>query len=90
MYRYYSKPIQNHRVTVVGEHQGGVLKLASACCSNKDQFIKKKGRAIAEGRLHKNKLFDTVETESCDIKLFVALAENAARQVAITKVPVIY
>ena len=64
MYRFYSNPTDTSkvRVSVVGEysHEDGILKIAVSRCSKKDSFIKKKGRAIAEGRLYKGKLYDKI------------------------------
>lgn len=88
MYRYYSNPINGHRVTVVGEFKDGVLSLATSCCSKKDQFMRKKGRAIAEGRLAKSKLADKVEMDSCSIKDFIDLAQATSLSVASTKIVV--
>jgi len=55
MYRFYSEPNQPVRVTVVGLFVDGWLYTAVSRCSNKDNFIRKKGRMIAEGRLVKGK-----------------------------------
>lgn len=38
------------RVCVAAIQDGTVLRIATATCSEKDRFIKKKGRAIAAGR----------------------------------------
>jgi hypothetical protein len=82
MFRFYSKPSNTQaRVAVVGEHSEGVLKIAVARCSVKDHFIKKKGRAIAEGRLHKNKLYDEIKMEKCEIKDFIKVAEETIKKV---------
>lgn len=82
MYRFYSNPNGNGRVTVVGEQNGNIVTLAAARCSKKDQFVKKKGRAIAEGRLAKGgkSIFGTVEVteERMTNDEFVFLAATAA------------
>jgi hypothetical protein len=86
VFRFYSNTEEGKpRITVVAEHSAGMLKVAVARCSNKDHFIRKKGRMIAEGRLAKDKLFTTVEMESCDIAAFVEVAKEVAREVNIIK-----
>lgn len=57
IYRFYSKPILNVRVFIIGEWKDSILKIAVARCSHKDQFVRKTGRDIAEERLVKNKLY---------------------------------
>jgi hypothetical protein len=88
MYRYYSKPINGNRITVVGEYQDGILKLATACCSKKDQFMRKKGRSIAEGRLAKNKIMDIISLDYCSGNDFVDFAQALSMKVAATKIVV--
>lgn len=95
MYRFYSKPTETKsRVAVVGIHSEGVLSLAVSRCSHKDNFMKKKGRLIAEGRLQnglkpnakRNTLYEQVSTETCDVKTFLAHAQRIAKIVDETKV----
>lgn len=85
MFRFYSNPAERERISVVGEHSEGVLKLAVARCSRKDNFYRKKGRAIAEGRLAKGKLHSAIPMESCDTHTFVTIATQIAEQVRFTK-----
>lgn len=83
MFRFYSKPTEtNPRVCVVGEHSEGVLKLAVSRCSTKDHFCKKKGRAIAEGRLSKGKLCKEIRMNECDIRTFLDNARVVATVVS--------
>jgi hypothetical protein len=86
MYRLYTKPEQGHnRVTVVGEHKDGLLKIAVARCGKKDVFIKKRGRIIAENRLTKDLLFNVYPMTECTSKDFVNIATNVAEEVLRTK-----
>lgn len=82
MFRFYSNPINGTRVAIVGIHSEGVLKLAAARCSKRDEFRRAKGRAIAEGRLQKNKLYSSTELSIIDVNTFVRIAEVAAIDIA--------
>ncbi len=55
---------------VVAEVEGRpVIKIGVAVCSNKDQFVKKVGRAKAEGRANSSdKGYDTITTVADDYK----------------------
>ncbi len=88
MFRYYSKVKNNSkvRVTVVGVHQDGELKLATARCGAKDNFVKKFGRKIAEGRLEKGKLHTVVSMATCTGKEFFDKAHEVAKEVMDSKV----
>lgn len=87
MYRFYSKPIANTgRTTIVATFVDGVVNVAAARCSTKDNFIRKKGRQIAEGRLVKGKLIHSFKIESFSSADFIALANNLITQVEETKV----
>lgn len=90
MYRFYSKSTteQPNRVTVVGTHENNELKIAVSRCSIKDRFIKKKGKAMAEGRLAKGKLFDIINTSDCDSHRFVEIAKITVKRVNSTKKPI--
>lgn len=83
MFRCYSNvdPDSKIRVSVVAEHTEGVLKIAVSRCSAKDQFIKKKGRAIAEGRLLKGKLYKIIPMQECKVKDFMKVAEEVFKEV---------
>lgn len=95
MFRFYSKPTETKsRVAVVGVHSDGVLSLAVSRCSSKDNFEKKKGRLIAEGRLNnglkpdakKNTLYAQVPMEQCDVKRFLEVAQQTAKTVDESKI----
>jgi hypothetical protein len=87
IFKFYSSPTDNNRVSVVGEHTNGVLRIAVARCSNKDHFVRKKGRTIAEGRLLKGKLWGSlaVPQSKMDVKTFVSVAKDIAFDVSISK-----
>lgn len=88
MYNFYSKPIKkgsNERVSVVGQHNDGMLQIAAARCSAKDQFSRKTGRAIAEKRLEEKKTYITIPVEKCDISLFLLVAQGVSQNVLKTK-----
>jgi hypothetical protein len=84
MFRFYSNP-EAVRVTVVGEHSDGEWRIAVARCSNKDNFHRKKGRMIAEGRLAKNKIYARVPSEDATSTNFVRMAKHFAEEVKLTK-----
>lgn len=85
MYRFYSNPTEAKvRVSVIGEFfpEEKVLKVAVSRCSKKDSFIRAKGRAIAEGRLHKGKLYDKLSYETPPTsEEFIAQAKLIAEEV---------
>lgn len=85
MYRFYSSAENKNRVSVVAEYSEGILKVAVSRCSNKDHFCRKKGRYIAEGRLQKGKTYLTKEMETCDVKTFVDIARNIAKELVTSK-----
>ena len=88
MYHFYSKPStkgSNERVSVVGQHNNGMLQIAAARCSAKDQFSRKTGRAIAEKRLEENKTYIQIPVEKCDISLFLIVAQGVSQNVLKTK-----
>lgn len=89
MFRFYSNPTSPNRVTVVGEHQNGALNLAVAITGDHEQFMRKKGRKIAEGRLIKGKLIESipVNKEDCNGNFFHEAATKIAEVVTVTKVP---
>ena len=82
MYRFYSKANETkNRVSIVGECVEGTLKIAAARCSNKDNFVRKKGRKLAEERLKNNQLYYECKTEKCDIRQFLYLARSIAKEI---------
>lgn len=90
MFTFYSKPNSEHnrneRVTFVGNFSDGILKIAAARCSKKDQFARKKGFQIAQGRLMKDKLIFSQEVSSCDASQFVQIAKELSEGVIKSKV----
>lgn len=85
MYRFYSNPAENSRVSVVGQFNGNSLQIAVARCSKKDQFIRRKGRLIAEGRLEKGKLYSDIPMNECTSETFVKYASKICQEVSQTK-----
>lgn len=87
MFRFYSNPEETkNRVTVIGEHSEGMLNIAIAVCSKKDNFYRKKGRAIAEGRLKKGKFYAQFKKDNCTTKEFIALAQEISAKASKTKI----
>jgi hypothetical protein len=76
MFRFYSKD-NGPRVTIVGECSNDVLKIAAARCSRKDNFVRAKGRELAEKRLAEGKIFLSVPMKACDVQYFLLLAKSA-------------
>ena len=87
MYRFYSNPKEEGqtRVVVVGDYSDNKLKIAVSRCSQRDSFVKIKGRHIAEGRLNKGKLFSITPMNVCDSNIFVQVAKAIAKTVNKTK-----
>lgn len=81
MFHYYSKPSAN-RVSFAGEYQDGVLRIAAARTSKKDVFVRKKGRAIAEGRLKKGRTIYEEPISDFEVKEFVRQCAFMAKQIA--------
>ena len=90
MFTFYSRQQdntpRNERVTFVGEFTDGMLKIAAARCSKRDQFARKKGFTIAQGRLTKNKLIHTQEMPVCTATDFVNIAKTLAGDIVRTKI----
>lgn len=84
MFRFYSKAEETGgvRVAIVGRHIDGKLQLAASRCSSKDNFSKKTGRAIAEGRLNKGKTYKELSVEDCTIETFVSQAKEDSLLIA--------
>lgn len=81
LYRYYSNPAWGHRMTIVGELQNEVLNIAIAITNVKETFVRKIGRAIAEGRLAKGRIYSSIEFPGKSKIMsedFVKIAENIA------------
>lgn len=58
------------RITIVGEYDDGVLRLAASRCSLKDRFVKKIGRDIAEERLKTNQHLLEIKLNKFDTQTF--------------------
>lgn len=85
MFRFYSKG-SKARVTVVGDIQDGVLKIAASRCSDTDAFCKRKGVEIASRRLSKGKtVFEQPVAEEFGAKDFVHIASTISQVVERTK-----
>lgn len=74
-YRFYGEPGPN-RVTVAGQFQNGVLRMAVSRSSSKDRFTRKRGAAIAEGRLAKGKVVAEIPMAECNGPAFVRAAQE--------------
>jgi len=83
IYRFYSHPDLPVRVTIVGyyDKEAKRLHLAAARCSEKDRFVRKIGRKIAEERLLDNELIASVFLPSINIKDFIIIAKFFAMRV---------
>jgi hypothetical protein len=83
VHRFYSNPTLGHRMSIVGEFQNETLKIAVAVTRENEVFIRKIGRAIAEGRLEKGKLHSIVNLPGKDKLMseeFVTIAEKIAEE----------
>lgn len=81
LYRFYSNPTWGHRMTIVGELRDEVLNIAVAITNEKETFVKRIGRAIAEGRLAKGKIYSSIKLPGKTKIMsedFVKIAENIA------------
>ena len=88
MYHFFSRQNSKHRnerVTLVGEFSNETLKIAAARCSKKDQFARKKGVKIAEGRLAKNRLVFSETMQDCSPKKFIEISNSLVGHVLETK-----
>ena len=70
----FEKPLP--RISIVGEHKDGKLKIAAARCSLKDRFVRKVGRDIAEKRLREGKYLIEVNIPTCSSDLFHDFAQT--------------
>jgi hypothetical protein len=86
MFRFYSDKNSGSRVTVVGEHSEGMLKVGVSRCSNGDTFDRKKGVAIAKSRMDGGKTYTKVPMEECNVKEFITIARAIAPRVQETKI----
>ena len=70
IYRYYTPKSFTNRVTIVGKIKNNFLELSAARCSDKDNFSRKIGRIIAEGRLNKKKYCLRIKLNKKEIQEF--------------------
>lgn len=82
-FHYYTAPTDKNRVSVAGEFNEGVLKIAVARTSNRDSFCREKGRTIAEGRLAKGRTYKSIAMEVCEGKDFLKVVAPIAEEVRI-------
>lgn len=81
MYYYHSKPEEGtNRITVAGQWNNGILDLAIAKCSKRDQFKKEMGRTISQSRLFKGKIYKSVLVDQFTGKVFVEAARAVAKE----------
>ncbi len=89
MYVFYSAPLKTekgqktkglkqNRVTVVGDYQDGVLKIAVSRCSDKDTFTKIRGRGLATGRLLRGKIYKSFTLKEINTEKFIEIASSEA------------
>ena len=86
IFRYYSPAPywvaqKAPRTTVVGIHEGEMLKIAVSRCSESDMFSRQKGRFIAEKRLEEGKFFAMFPLKECRISNFIPYAQAVAELV---------
>lgn len=75
---FHSLSEETIRVTVVGLHEEGVLKLSASRCSEKDHFIKKVGRELAIKRFENGEFITEVKVKNFDKQEFYEIAELAS------------
>ena len=88
IYRFYSSAKNPNRIAVIGEYENGVLNIAVSRCSKDDIFLRKRGRVIAEGRLHKGRLHSIFHMEQPNTETFIEIATGIIRMVGIDKISV--
>ena len=88
IYRFYSSAENPNRIAVIGEYENGVLNIAVSRCSNNDIFLRKRGRAIAEGRLHKGRLHSIFHMKQPKTEAFIEIASSIIKMVHIDKISV--
>lgn len=78
----YHTQIGDRRISVAGRVNGDSIEVAVAKCHINDNFTKKMGRLIAEGRLRKNKVMDsiTIEEGASVRKTFIEMAPILAQR----------
>jgi hypothetical protein len=77
---FHTKPERNkRRATFAGIVEGKTISIGVSVCSTKDNFQKKLGRTIAEGRARKNPTCE-LHFDDFPIKTFLEFAKTAAAQ----------
>jgi hypothetical protein len=77
---FHTKPEKNkRRATFAGIIEGKIIKVGISVCSHKDNFQKKLGRIIAEGRARKNPTCE-LHYEEFPIKTFLEFSKTAYSQ----------
>lgn len=84
--RFYSKPNNGARVTVIGEHRDNVLTIGVSRCGSHDAFNKKKGVKIAESRIDGGKYYMKIPMVERNAKVFDTLARGISERVLKTKI----
>jgi hypothetical protein len=65
------------RVTIAGIINNNEIRIGTSVCSPKDQFVKHKGRIIAEGRALKHpEDIIAVKTDLTPVKTFIEYCKN--------------
>lgn len=72
---YYTEPGKN-RISYAGRYEDGLLEVAAARCSDKDEFSKKKARWILDGRLALDKLLAVREIAECKTEDFIKVCQE--------------
>lgn len=78
---YHSKPTSPVRVTVLAKIENGTAKFGVSRCSRHDQFVKKTGRHIADGRADKNPYRQIPTPDGSLSKWFIANAQEIEAEV---------
>jgi hypothetical protein len=79
---FHGKTIEGRRFTVAGKPVDGDILLGISICSSQDQFIKKVGRAKANGRMksslhNKGFMLTPIESDPKEmIKAFINFVKN--------------
>jgi hypothetical protein len=78
---YHSKATSPVRVTVLARIEGNTAKFGVSRCSRHDQFVKKTGRTIAEGRALRNPFRQTPVPNESLSHWFIANAQEIEAEV---------
>jgi hypothetical protein len=86
MLRFYSKPNNGSRVTVIGKHEDNVLTIGVSRCGEHDAFNRAKGVKIAESRIEGGKHYMKIPMQERNPKVFDMIARGIADRVTKTKI----